>query len=168
MQLVFSASFTFILPSGFILCLSAIPEYKLIRTLRSLPSKRFCAVYERRMRNKSQRPREKWHEQKSGDGVRKKGRKPSPPPPLSFIFWFSFHFSRGQNRKSPFAPKPNGNAYATQAKNFTSRESLITDIHKRRVKQVGNIERFSSNKQFGWECGEWNRKLEFSKKIFLD
>ena len=23
---------------------------------------------------------------------------------------FSFHFSRGQNRKSPFAPKPNGNA----------------------------------------------------------
>ena len=37
---------------------------------------------------------------------------PSPPP--SFIFWFSFHFSRDQNRKSPstvsFAPKPNGNA----------------------------------------------------------
>ena len=38
-----------------------------------------------------------------------------PLPPLSF-FWLSFHFSRGQNRKSPspvfqfFAPKPNGNA----------------------------------------------------------
>ena len=32
---------------------------------------------------------------------------PSPPP--SFIFWLSFHFSRGQNR-SFFAPKPNGNA----------------------------------------------------------
>ena len=25
---------------------------------------------------------------------------PSPPPPPSFIFWLSFHFSRGQNRKS--------------------------------------------------------------------
>ena len=24
----------------------------------------------------------------------------SPPPPPSFIFWYSFHFSRGQNRKS--------------------------------------------------------------------
>ena len=41
----------------------------------------------------------------------KKGRKiPSPPPHLSFIFWLSFHFSRGQNRKSRsssfFAPKP--------------------------------------------------------------
>ena len=34
-------------------------------------------------------------------GVGKKGRKiPSPPLPLSFIFWLSFHFSRGQNRKS--------------------------------------------------------------------
>ena len=33
---------------------------------------------------------------------------PSPPP--SFIFWLSFHFSRGQNR-SFFAPKPNGNAF---------------------------------------------------------
>ena len=42
-----------------------------------------------------------------------------PLPPLSF-FWLSFHFSRGQNRKSPspvfqfFAPKPNG-TLATQA-----------------------------------------------------
>ena len=26
----------------------------------SLPSKRFCAVYEQRKRNESQRPREKW------------------------------------------------------------------------------------------------------------
>ena len=26
---------------------------------------------------------------------------PSPPPPPSFIFWFSFHFSGDQNRKSP-------------------------------------------------------------------
>ena len=26
---------------------------------------------------------------------------PSPPLPSSFIFWFSFHFSRDQNRKSP-------------------------------------------------------------------
>ena len=25
---------------------------------------------------------------------------PSPPPPPSFIFWLSFHFSRGQNRES--------------------------------------------------------------------
>ena len=36
---------------------------------------------------------------------RDRGRKvsflPSPPPPPSFIFWLSFHFSRGQNRKSP-------------------------------------------------------------------
>ena len=54
----------------------------------SLRSKRFFAVQEQRMRNKSQSPREKW---------------------------LSFHFSRGQNRKSPssvslFAPKLNGNA----------------------------------------------------------
>ena len=35
---------------------------------------------------------------------------PPPPPPPSFIFWLSFHFSRGQNR-SFFAPKPNGNAF---------------------------------------------------------
>ena len=43
---------------------------------------------------------------------------PSPPP--SFIFWLSFHFSRGQNR-SFFAPKLNGNAcYAgyTNANNW--------------------------------------------------
>ena len=40
----------------------------------SLRSKRFFAVQEQRMRNKSQSPREKW---------------------------LSFHFSRGQNRKSP-------------------------------------------------------------------
>ena len=33
---------------------------------------------------------------------------PSPPPPPSFIFWLSFHFSRGKNR-SFFASKPNGN-----------------------------------------------------------
>ena len=26
---------------------------------------------------------------------------PSPAPPPFFIFWFSFYFSRGQNRKSP-------------------------------------------------------------------
>ena len=26
---------------------------------------------------------------------------PSPPPLPSFTFWLSFHFSRGQNRKSP-------------------------------------------------------------------
>ena len=40
---------------------------------------------------------------------------PSPPHPPSFIFWLSFHFSRGQNQKNPvplsfFALKPNGNA----------------------------------------------------------
>ena len=54
------------------------------------------------MRNKSQRPHEKWRKQKSGEGVGKKeeGILSSPPPPPSFIFWFSFHFSRGQNRKS--------------------------------------------------------------------
>ena len=34
---------------------------------------------------------------------------PPPPPPPSFIFWLSFHFSRGQNRTF-FAPKQNGNA----------------------------------------------------------
>ena len=27
---------------------------------------------------------------------------PSPPPPPSFIFWLSFHFSRGQNRSRSF------------------------------------------------------------------
>ena len=31
---------------------------------------------------------------------RKVGFFPSPSPPPSFLFWFSFHFSRGQNRKS--------------------------------------------------------------------
>ena len=46
---------------------------------------------------------------KERGGVEKKGRKPSPPSPPSFIFWLSFHFSRGQNL-SFFAPKPNGNA----------------------------------------------------------
>ena len=53
--------------------------------------------------------------ERGGGGVGKKGGKiPFPLPPLSFIFWLSFHFSRGQNRKSRsssfFAPKPNGNA----------------------------------------------------------
>ena len=52
--------------------------------------------------------------ERGGGGEERKETFPSPP--LSFIFWFSFHFSRGQNRKSPFAPKPNGNAFATQAK----------------------------------------------------
>ena len=83
--------------------------------LSSMRSKRFCAVKEQRTRNKSQRPREKWRKQKSGEGVGKKeeGNLSSPPPPPSFIFWFSFHFSRGQNQNLPlsfFAPKPNGNA----------------------------------------------------------
>ena len=32
---------------------------------------------------------------------RKEGYLHSPPPPPSFTFWLSFHFSRGQNRKSP-------------------------------------------------------------------
>ena len=40
---------------------------------------------------------------------------PPPPPPSSFIFWLSFLFSFGQKR-SFFAPKPNGNAcYAGQS-----------------------------------------------------
>ena len=37
-----------------------------------------------------------------------------PSHPLSFIFWLSFHFSRGQNRKSRslvfLGPKQHGNA----------------------------------------------------------
>ena len=41
---------------------------------------------------------------------------PSPPP--SFIFWLSFHFSRGQNR-SFFAPKPMETLSSTQAISFT-------------------------------------------------
>ena len=43
---------------------------------------------------------------------RKEGLLPSPPHPPSFSFWLSFHFLRGQNRKSRssvfFAPKLNG------------------------------------------------------------
>ena len=35
-----------------------------------------------------------------GGEERKEGFLPSPPPPPSFIFWLSFHFSRGQNRES--------------------------------------------------------------------
>ena len=35
----------------------------------------------------------------SGERVRRRGRKPPP----SFIFWLSFHFSLGQNRKSRFS-----------------------------------------------------------------
>ena len=31
----------------------------------------------------------------------KNGAKMPPPLPTSFIFWLSFHFSRGQNRESP-------------------------------------------------------------------
>ena len=70
--------------------------------LSSMSSKPFCAVQEQRTRNKSQRQRQKWRKQKSGEGVGKKeeGMLSSPPPPPSFIFWVSFHFSRGQNRKS--------------------------------------------------------------------
>ena len=41
----------------------------------SLRSKRFRAVKEQRTKNESQRPREKWREWKSGEGVGKKGRK---------------------------------------------------------------------------------------------
>ena len=70
--------------------------------LSSMRSKCFCAIQEQRTRNKSQRPREKQRKQKSGEGVGRKeeGILSSPPPPLSFLFQFSFHFSRGQNRKS--------------------------------------------------------------------
>ena len=63
------------------------------------------------MRNKSQRPRETgaskrarrgWKERKETFLPFLKPSLPSPPPlpPASFIFWFSFHLSRGQNRKS--------------------------------------------------------------------
>ena len=41
----------------------------------SLRSKRFRAGKEQRTKNESQRPREKWREWKSGEGVGKKGRK---------------------------------------------------------------------------------------------
>ena len=70
--------------------------------LSSMRSKCFCAIQEQRTRNKSQRPCEKWRKQKSGEGVGRKeeGILSSFPPPLSFLFQFSFHFSRGQNRKS--------------------------------------------------------------------
>ena len=48
---------------------------------------------------------------------------PSPPPPPSFIFWLSFHFSRGQNRPF-FAPKPGQmETLATQAKGDMVRSS---------------------------------------------
>ena len=36
---------------------------------------------------------------RAGQGWGRKLRK-HPPPPRSFIFWLSFHFPRGQNRKS--------------------------------------------------------------------
>ena len=67
---------------------------------RSLRSKRFRAVYEQRTRNESKRPNEKWRKKKIGEEMGRKGDLPSsfPSPPPSFIFWLSFHFSRGQNR----------------------------------------------------------------------
>ena len=67
---------------------------------RSLHSKRFRAVYEQRTRNKSNRPREKCRKKKIGEEMGRKGDLPFsfPSPPPSFIFWLSFHFSRGQNR----------------------------------------------------------------------
>ena len=71
-------------------------------------------------------------------------------PPLSFIFWFSFHFSPVKI-ESPLLLRNQTETLLLRKLNFTSRESLNTDIHNRRVKQVWNIERFSSNKQFGWE-----------------
>ena len=56
------------------------------------------------MRNKSQRPRETGASKRARRGWgRKEGNFPSSfpsPHPASFIFWFSFHLSRGQNRKS--------------------------------------------------------------------
>ena len=56
------------------------------RTNNSLRSKRFCAVSEQRMRNKSQRPRENGASKRAGRGWRRKeGKLPLPFPPLSFF-----------------------------------------------------------------------------------
>ena len=61
----------------------------------SLPSKRFHAVLEREKRVKNGVSKER-----IGGLSASVSFLPSPPSPPSFIFWLSFHFSRGQNRKS--------------------------------------------------------------------
>ena len=83
--------------------------------LSSMRSKRFCAVWEQRTRNKSHRPREKWRKQKSGEGVGRKKEEsflPLPLPPLSF-FGSCFIPRAVKTENLPpsfFAPEPNGNA----------------------------------------------------------
>ena len=53
--------------------------------LGSLHSKSFHVVSGQRTRNRSRRPREKWGEKKSREGVGIKGRKPSPSPFVHFL-----------------------------------------------------------------------------------
>ena len=54
-----------------------------------------------RFRSKERERESKWRKQKSEEGVGNKGRKPSfPYSPPSFIYWCSFHFSRGKSRES--------------------------------------------------------------------
>ena len=52
-----------------------------------------------RFQSKEQGTRVKDHA-KNGARKRTKGFLPPPPPPSPFIFWLSFHFLHGQNRKS--------------------------------------------------------------------
>ena len=87
--------------------------------LSNLRSKRYCAVQKQRTRNKSQRPREKWRKQKSGEGVGKKeeGILSSPPPPPSFIFFGSRFISRAvktENLPRSFLPRNQTETLATQ------------------------------------------------------
>ena len=66
-----------------------------------LRSKRLRAVSEQRTR--TARKMAPIKERGGGREEKKETRfLPSPPPTPSFIFWLSFHFSRGQNRKSRY------------------------------------------------------------------
>ena len=67
----------------------------------NLRSKSLRAVLEQRTRTARKMARIK---ERGGGGEEKKETSflPSPPPTPSFIFWLSFHFSRGKNRKSRY------------------------------------------------------------------
>ena len=100
---------------------------------RSLHSKRFRAVYEQRTRNESNRPREKCRKKKIGEEMGRKGDLPSsfPSPPPSFIFWLSFHFSRGQNRSLSLL--------RNQTETLATQASRIADILRRGAWRHGCI-----------------------------
>ena len=102
MQLVFSASFTFILPSGFILCLSAIPEYKLKRTLRSLPSKRFlCGLGAKNEEQESKTARKMTRAKERGRGEEER-KETFPSPSTFFHFLVLVSFLARSKPKVPF------------------------------------------------------------------